>query len=287
MRTPIVRSFFHEPTFTAAHLVHDPATRRAAIVDPVLDFDPKSGRTATRFADTMLAAAAAADLIVDWVLETHVHADHLTAAQHIARRTGAKIGIGAKVTEVQRTFQPLFDAKDLEPDGRQFDRLFADGERFPLGELTVEVMHTPGHTPACVVYAVGDAAFVGDTMFMPDYGTARADFPGGDAATLYRSIRRVLALPEATRLFLCHDYKAPGRDSFAWQTTVAAERQGNIHVHDGVDEAAFVAMRRARDARLDMPALILPSLQVNMRAGNFPPPAANGITYLLLPVDRL
>jgi len=287
MRNPIVQSFFHEPTFTAAHLVHDPATRRAAIVDPVLDFDPKSGRTATRFTDTMLEAAATAGLTVDWVLETHVHADHLTAAQHVARRTGAKIGIGAKVTEVQRTFQPLFDAKDLEPDGRQFDRLLADGERFPLGELTVEVMHTPGHTPACVVYAVGDAAFVGDTMFMPDYGTARADFPGGDAAQLYRSIRRVLALPAATRLFLCHDYKAPGRDSFAWQTTVAAERQGNIHVHDGVDEAAFVAMRRARDAKLDMPALILPSLQVNMRAGNFPPPAANGITYLLLPVDKL
>jgi len=287
MTDPIVETFFHEATFTATHLAHDPTTRRAAIVDPVLDFDAKSGRTATRFADSVLDAAAKAGLTVEWVLETHVHADHLTAAQHIKRRTGARIGIGARVTEVQRRFRPLFSANDMEPDGRQFDRLFADGETFALGGLTVNVMHTPGHTPACVVYRIGNTAFVGDTLFMPDYGTARADFPGGDAATLYRSIRKLLALPTSTCLFLCHDYKAPGRDRFAWQTTVAAERAGNVHVHDGVDEAGFVAMRKARDAALDMPALILPSLQVNMRAGHMPPPAPNGTTYLLLPVDKL
>jgi len=287
MVQPQILSFFHEPTFTAAHLLYDPIGKRGALIDPVLDFDAKSGRTATRFADAMLEAAAKAGVIVDWVLETHVHADHLTAAQHIKRRTGARIGIGRRVTEVQGIFKPIFDAADVEPDGRAFDRLFDDGDALKLGELTVRVMHTPGHTPACVTYLAGDAAFVGDTLFMPDYGTARCDFPGGDAATLYRSIRRVLMLAPEMRLYLCHDYKAPGRDRFAWQTTVAAERAGNLHVHDGIDEATFVAMRNARDAKLDMPALILPSIQVNMRAGKLPPPAPNGTVYLLLPVDRL
>ena len=287
MANPVVQSFFHEPTFTAVHLVHDPASRRAAIIDPVLDFDPKAGRSGTRSIDAVLSAAATAGLAVDWVLETHVHADHLTAAQRVRAKTGARIAIGRRVTEVQRTFAPLFNARDVVADGSQFDRLLAEGDALRLGEIAVRVMETPGHTPACVTYVIGDAAFVGDTLFMPDYGTARADFPGGDAAILYRSIRRILALAPDTRLYLCHDYKAPGRDRFAWQTTVAAERAGNCHVRDGIDEPAFVAMRRGRDAKLDMPALILPSLQVNMRAGRFPPPADNGTTYLLLPVDRL
>jgi len=282
-----IQAFFDEPTWTASYLVSDPGTQRAAVIDPVLDFDARSGRTATRSADAILDAAAAAGLTIDWVLETHVHADHLTASAHIKQATGARIGIGAGIREVQATFRPIFNAKDLTPDGAQFDRLFEDGDRLRIGGLEVSVMHTPGHTPACVSYRVGDAVFVGDTLFMPDYGTARADFPGGDAATLYRSIRRVLSLPGETRLFLCHDYKAPGRDRFAWETTVAAQRANNVHVHDGVSEQDFVAMRTARDAKLQMPTLILPSLQVNMRAGAFPPAEDDGHIYLKLPVDRL
>jgi glyoxylase-like metal-dependent hydrolase (beta-lactamase superfamily II) len=284
---PLLQSFFHEPTFTASHLVMDPNTRVAAIVDPVLDFDAKSGRTATRSADAILADAAALKATVKWILETHAHADHLTAAPHLKAATGAAVVIGEAITKVQATFKPIFNAAEMPTDGRQFDRLVRDGDRLPLGDLVIEVMHTPGHTPACVSYLIGDAVFVGDTMFMPDYGTARCDFPGGDAAVLYRSIRRLLDLPAETRIFLCHDYKAPGRDVFAWETTVAAQRAGNIHVRDGVDEASFVAMRKARDATLDMPALILPSIQVNMRAGAFPPAEANGTVYLKLPVDRL
>lgn len=284
---PLLQSFFHEPTFTASHLVMDPNTRVAAIVDPVLDFDAKSGRTATRSADAILAAAAALKATVKWILETHAHADHLTAAPHLKAATGAAVVIGEAITKVQATFKPIFNAAEMPTDGRQFDRLVRDGDRLPLGDLVIEVMHTPGHTPACVSYLIGDAVYVGDTMFMPDYGTARCDFPGGDAAVLYRSIRRLLDLPAETRIFLCHDYKAPGRDVFAWETTVAAQRAGNIHVRDGVDEASFVAMRKARDATLDMPALILPSIQVNMRAGAFPPSEANGTVYLKLPVDRL
>ena len=284
---PEIRAFFDEATFTASYLLADPATKRAAVIDPVLDFDAKAGRTETRSADAMLAAAKEAGWSIDWVLETHVHADHLTASAHIKRATGARVGIGARIREVQQTFKPVFNAKDLATDGSQFDRLFEDGERFAVGGLEVTVRHTPGHTPACVAYLTADAAFVGDTLFMPDYGTARTDFPGGDARTLYRSIRRLLDLPGETRLFLCHDYKAPGRDRFAWETTVAEERAKNLHVHDGVDEDAFVAMREARDAKLAMPALILPSLQVNMRAGAFPPPEDNGVVYLKLPVDRL
>jgi glyoxylase-like metal-dependent hydrolase (beta-lactamase superfamily II) len=234
----------------------------------------------------MLAAAKAEGWSIDWVLETHVHADHLTASAHIRRATGAKVGIGERIRQVQKTFRPAFNAKDLNPDGAQFDRLFGDGDRLSVGGLEVIVLHTPGHTPACVTYLVGDAAFVGDTLFMPDYGTARADFPGGDARTLYRSIRRLLDLPGETRLFLCHDYKAPGRDRFAWETTVAEERAKNVHAHDGVTEEAFVAMREARDRTLAMPTLILPSLQVNMRAGAFPPAEDDGFVYLKLPVDR-
>jgi glyoxylase-like metal-dependent hydrolase (beta-lactamase superfamily II) len=285
---PAVTTFFHEPTFTATHLIADPATGRAAIVDSVLDFDAKSGRTATKAADALIAHIRAAGLGVDWILETHVHADHLTAAPYLKKALGGRTGIGAEVSAVQRTFAKLFNTEaDFATDGRQFDAVFKDGERFALGALSVEVLHVPGHTPACVAYRIGDAVFVGDTLFMPDYGTARCDFPGGDAAQLYRSIRRLYALPGETRLFLCHDYKAPGRDRFVWETTVAAERAGNIHLKETTSEAEFVAFRRARDAKLDMPALLLPAVQVNMRAGHLPPPEANGVRYLKLPVDAL
>lgn len=282
-----IQGFFHEPTFTVSYLVADPATGQGAVIDPVLDFDPKSGRTRTTAADDILAAAEKAGISVVWVLETHVHADHLTAAPHIRSRTGAKVVIGSNIARVQAVFGDLFNAGDLARDGSQFDRLVDDGDRLPLGSLFFEVLHTPGHTPACVTYRIGDAAFVGDTLFMPDYGTARADFPGGDARTLYRSIRRVLSLPPVTRLFLCHDYKAPGRPDFAWETTVAEERAGNIHARDEISEDSFVALREARDRTLDLPALLLPSIQVNMRAGAFPPAEANGTVYLKLPVNRL
>lgn len=282
-----IRSFFHEPTFTVSYLVSDPETGTAAVIDPVLDFDQKSGRTGTAFADQVLAAAKAEGLRIDWILETHAHADHLSAAQHIKAHTGAKVVIGAEIGRVQTVFKDVFNATEMPVDGRQFDRLVSDGERIVLGRLEFEVMHTPGHTPACVTYRIGDAAFIGDTLFMPDYGTARADFPGGDARTLYRSIRRILSLPPETRLFLCHDYKAPGRDVFVWQTTVAEQRARNRQVHDGISEEEFVTLRTKRDRELDMPVLILPSIQVNMRAGNMPPADANGTVYLKLPVDRL
>ena len=283
----IVKAFFHEPTFTVSYLVADPDSGEAAVIDSVLDFDPKSGRTRTISADAVLAAAEAAKLRIVWILETHAHADHLSAAQHLKAKTGAPVVIGAAITTVQGVFKDVFNAVEMPTDGRQFDRLVRDGDRLAVGRLEVEVMHTPGHTPACVTYRIGDAAFVGDTMFMPDYGTARADFPGGDARTLYRSIRRVLSLPTATRLFMCHDYKGPGRDHFAWETTVAAQRAKNVHIHDGVSEEEFVRMRKARDETLDMPVLILPSIQVNMRAGHMPPTDANGTVYLKLPVNRL
>ena len=284
---PTIQSFFHEPTFTVSYLVIDPDSRKAAIIDPVLDFDPKSGRTGHKSADGILAAAVAGGIEIVWILETHVHADHLSAAAYLKEKTGARTGIGAAVSEVQRHFKPVFNAIDLEPDGRQFDRLFADGDRVPIGSLEAQVMHTPGHTPACISYLAGDAVIVGDTLFMPDYGTARCDFPGGSARQLYRSIRRLLALPPATRIFLCHDYKAPGRDHFVWETTVAEQRAKNTHIHDGIDEAAFVAMRESRDKTLDMPALIIPSIQVNMRAGQMPAPDSNGTVYLRLPLNRL
>jgi glyoxylase-like metal-dependent hydrolase (beta-lactamase superfamily II) len=281
---PLIDAFFDEATFTITYLVSDPATAQAAIIDPVRDYDPRSGKISTPSADRVLAKARERGLAVDWILETHAHADHLTAAPYLKERTGAKVVIGEHIRDVQKIFKPVFNATDVSTDGREFDRLVRDGETLALGGLAIEVMHLPGHTPADVAYSIGDAVFVGDTIFMPDYGTARADFPGGDAATLHRSIRRLLALPGETRLFMCHDYKAPGRDRYAWESTVAEERAHNIHVHDGVDEAAFVALRTRRDTTLAAPVLLLPSVQVNIRAGNLPPPEANGVSYLKIPV---
>ena len=283
---PIIDPFFDEATFTITYLVSDPASRRAAIIDPVRDYDHRSGRATTASADRVLAQAAERGVTVDWVLETHAHADHLTAAPYLKARTGARVAIGEHIRDVQTIFKKVFNASDVSEDGREFDRLVRDGDRLPLGTLEIEAMHLPGHTPADVAYRIVDAVFVGDTIFMPDYGTARADFPGGDAAGLYRSIRRLLSLPPETRLFMCHDYKAPGRDRYAWETTVAAQRARNIHVHDGVSEAEFVALSTRRDATLAAPVLLLPSVQVNIRAGNFPPPDANGTTYLRIPLRQ-
>lgn len=282
-----IRSFFDEATFTVTYLVWDSATRAAAIIDPVLDYDPKSGRTSTKSAEVVLAAAKAEDLKLEWILETHAHADHLSAGAWLRERTGARIVIGDRIRTVQATFRSLFNIPDQSTDGSDFDRLVRDGDRIALGNLTIEVIHTPGHTPACVSYRIADAVFVGDTMFMPDYGTARVDFPGGDARTLFRSIRRILSLPPETRLFMCHDYKAPGRDAYAWETTVAAERERNVHVRDGITEDEFVAMRTARDRTLAMPVLILPSVQVNIRAGRMPTPESNGVSYLKIPLNVL
>lgn len=287
-RIPVVKSFFDEPTFTATHVVHDPATRKAAIIDSVLDFDQPSGRTGHASADAIVDYVRREGLTVEWQIETHAHADHLSAAPYLQEKLGGQIVIGRHIETVQTVFGAIFNEDErFARDGSQFDRLMADGERFMLGEIEGMVLHTPGHTPACMVWIIGDALFTGDTLFMPDYGTARADFPGGDARILYRSIQRLLSLPGETRLFLCHDYKAPGRDSFAWETTIAAERTANVHVHEGVDEDQFVAMREARDKTLSMPRLILPSIQVNMRAGHFPEPEANGTRYLKLPLDTL
>lgn len=290
-----IDTFFDEATSTFSHLVIDPDSRQAAIIDSVLDYDPKSGRTGTQGAERLAAQVEALGLTVQWLLETHVHADHLSAAPWLQARLGGTIAIGAQITTVQKTFGTLFNAEpEFARDGRQFGRLFADGDTFAIGGLRATALHTPGHTPACLTYVVetpddpqvAPAAFVGDTLFMPDYGTARCDFPGGDAATLYRSIRRVLDLPGDTRLFMCHDYR-PGGRALAHVTTVAEQRAANVHVHDGVAEDAFVAMRRARDATLDMPVLMLPSVQVNMRAGHLPPPESNGVRYLKIPLDRL
>ncbi|WP_353734964.1 MBL fold metallo-hydrolase [Sphingomonas sp.] len=280
----MIEAFFDEPTNTISYLVADPATRDAAVIDPVLDFDLASGEADTRSAERILAFAAAHEWRIVMVLETHAHADHLSAAPYIKARTGAVIGIGEHIRDVQKIFRPVFALEDLRTDGSDFDQLFSDGERFLIGEMEVEVLHVPGHTPADIAYRIGDAAFVGDTLFMPDYGTARADFPGGDARQLFRSIRRVLALPEETRLFLCHDYKAPGRDDYRWETTVGEQRRSSVHVHDGVSEDAFVAMREARDATLSVPKLLLPSIQVNIRAGTFPKADSNGVSYLRIPV---
>jgi len=285
--SPKIQAFFDETTFTVTYLVADPVTRAAAIIDPVLDYDPKSGRTTTTSADEVLAAAKRGDLRVDWILETHAHADHLSAASYLRSRTGAKIAIGENITTVQKTFRAIFNIESQKTDGSDFDRLVRDGERLKLGALDIEVLYTPGHTPACVSYRIGDAVFVGDTLFMPDYGTARADFPGGDARNLYRSIQRILALPPETRLFMCHDYKAPGRESFAWEATVSEERAKNVHVHEGITEEEFVANRTARDKTLAMPVLILPAIQVNIRAGALPPPETNGVSYLKIPLNKL
>ena len=284
----VVKTFFDEDTFTATHVVSDPATAKAAVIDSVLDFDAPSGRTSTISADHVVEYVKNANLDVEWILETHAHADHISAAPYLQERLGGTLAIGAEITHVQGVFATVFNLDDrFKRDGSQFERLFGDGETFKLGSVDAIALHVPGHTPADMAFVIGDAAFIGDTLFMPDYGTARADFPGGDARTLFRSIKRLLTLPGETRLFLCHDYKAPGRDVFVWETSVSAQRTSNVHVHDGVSEDEFVAMREARDATLGMPKLILPSIQVNIRGGHFPEPEANGSRYLKLPVDAL
>ena len=283
-----VHSVFDEATFTATHIVSDPATRKAAIIDSVLDFDPASGRTSRESADQIIAYIAAEGLEVEWLLETHVHADHLSAAPYLRERLGGTLAIGRDILTVQSTFGAIFnEGPGFARDGSQFDRLLGDGERFRLGSLEGIALHVPGHTPADMAYVIGDVAFVGDTLFMPDYGTARADFPGGDSRQLFRSIRRLMALPEHTRLFHCHDYKAAGRDSFAWETTVGAQRTSNVHVHEGVSEDDFVEMRDARDATLSMPRLILTSIQVNIRGGHLPDPESNGTRFLKIPLNVL
>jgi glyoxylase-like metal-dependent hydrolase (beta-lactamase superfamily II) len=282
----LVEAFFDEPTNTVSYLVVDPQTRRAAVIDPVLDYDQRTGKASAKSADRIIVRATVLGATIDWVLETHVHADHLSGAPYIKVKTGAKVVIGERIREVQKIFRPVFNALDVSGDGSEFDRLVKDGDRLSLGDLTIEVIATPGHTPACVSYRIGDVVFVGDTLFMPDYGTARADFPGGDARALYRSIRRLLALPKETRLFMCHDYLPKGgRDHYAWETTVGDELAHNIHVHDGVSEDQFVVMRQARDATLSAPVLLMPSIQVNMRAGKLPPADANGVHYIKIPVS--
>ena len=283
-----VREFFDPATYTYSYVVTDPSTRRCAILDSVLDYDPASGRTSHASADRIIAYVKEHELQVDWLLETHVHADHLSAAPYLKRELGGQLAIGEHITVVQDTFGKLFNAgTEFATDGSQFDRLFKDGDEFRVGEIRAKAIHTPGHTPACMTYLIGDAGFVGDTLFMPDYGTARCDFPGGDANTLFQSIQKLFALPGETRLFMCHDYKAPGRDDYRNRTTVAEERQHNVHVRLGTDQASFVAMRRARDATLGMPTLILPSVQINMRAGQLPPAESNGTRYLKIPLNAL
>ena len=279
---PQVTAFFDPATFTASFVVAEPASRRAAIIDPVLDFTPRNGRTSTASADAILAFVHAEGLSVDWLLETHAHADHLSASHYLHWKTGAPIVIGALITEVQKAFAPLFEADDVVPDGSQFGHLVNEGDTLPLGDLAIRVLHTPGHTPACVSYVIGDAVFVGDTLFMPDYGTARSDFPGGSAEALYASIRKILTLPAKTRVFVGHDYLPDGRSTFEWETTIAEQNAANVHIHAGVSEADFVTLRRARDAELEAPLLILPSLQVNIRAGAMPV----SYTHLTLPTNR-
>lgn len=285
---PNVTKFFDEPTFTFSYVVTDPATLKCAIIDSVLDYDPNSGRTRKAGADDIIAYVRKQGLEVEWVLETHVHADHLSAAPYLQQELGGKLGIGANITLVQEAFGKLFNAgSEFERDGSQFDILFEDGHAFSVGSIKAKVIHTPGHTPACMTYLIGDAGFIGDTLFMPDYGTARCDFPGGDASILYDSVQKIFALPGKTRLFMCHDYKAPGRDTFAWETTVDDEKASNIHIHEGISLDEFVRMRTDRDAALDMPRLILPAVQINMRAGHMPPAENNGTRYLKIPLDAL
>ncbi len=284
---PSVQAFFDNATNTVSYIIHDPATKKAAIIDPVLDFTPRNGRIATTSSDALLAVAKAQGLEIIYLLETHAHADHLSAAHHLREVTGAPVVIGSHITQVQTIFGQLFEADDVTPDGSDFDRLLEDGDSLPLGELEIQVMHTPGHTPACLTYLIGNAAFVGDTLFMPDYGTARADFPGGSAESLYHSIRKILELASDTRIFVGHDYLPAGRSDYQWETSVAEQRASNVHVHDGVSEAEFVAMRTARDKTLEAPQLILPSLQVNIRAGAMPPASPGGHIYLRLPVNMI
>ena len=285
---PAVETFFHEPTFTATHVAWCPETGTAVIIDSVRDFCHRSGRLTDEAAEEVAAFIRDRGLKVERILETHAHADHLSAAPWLKRALGGRIGIGAGIVDVQRAFAGVFNSgPDFSADGSQFDDLFGDGDSFSLGSLNVDVLHTPGHTPACVSYLIGDAVFVGDTIFMPDYGSARCDFPGGDAGMLYRSVRRLFDLPDETRVYLCHDYKAPGRDAFAWQTTIGDEKRHNIHIRDEVDEGSFVEMRTSRDRTLDMPLLIIPSIQVNMRAGYMPPADDDGTIYLKVPLNRL
>jgi glyoxylase-like metal-dependent hydrolase (beta-lactamase superfamily II) len=286
--SPHVTAFFDEATNTISYIVSDPEGRSAAIVDSVLDFDYASGRTDTRSADSIIDHVRREGLNVEWILETHVHADHLSAAPYLQERLGGRIGIGEKITVVQDVFGKVFnEGTEFRRDGSQFDRLFQDGDSFHVGQMRADVMHTPGHTPACLTYVIGDAAFVGDTLFMPDFGTARCDFPGGSAEAMYDSVQRILSLPDATRIFVCHDYKAPGREDYAWETTVGEQKAKNVHVGGGKSREAFVAMRTARDATLGMPKLIVPSLQVNMRAGHMPPAEDDGTVFLKVPVNRL
>ena len=288
MPQAIIHSFFDGPTNTVTYLVVDPETKSAAVIDPVLDYDHASGKAAMESATRVLAMAAEVGAKVELVLETHVHADHLSGAPYIKLKTGAKVAIGEHIRDVQQIFRPIFNAMDVSGTGSEFDLLLKDGDTLKIGTLTVEAMATPGHTPACMSYRIGDAVFVGDTMFMPDYGTARADFPGGDARTLYRSIRKLLALPPETRLFMCHDYlPKDGRKNYVWETTVAAERASNVHAHNGISEDEFVAMRTARDKTLSAPTLLLPSIQINMRAGKLPPAESNGVHYIKVPVKLM
>ena len=285
-QSPKVIGFFDPATSSVSYIVADPETRVCAIIDPVLDYDPSGGHSSTQIADKILSTVVAEGLRVAWIIDTHVHADHLSAAAYLKRATAAKLAIGVEVGRVQSYFANLFHLTgDAAPRLSDFDHLFADGETFKIGNLTATAMHTPGHTPACMAYLVGDALFVGDTLFMPDYGTARCDFPGGDAREIYRSIRRLLALPDATRMFVAHDYAPGGRD-IGWATTVKAEREGNVHVREGIEEADYVKMRTERDRSLSLPALILPAVQVNIRAGAFPTAEANGVSYLKIPLDR-
>lgn len=288
MNNPTTKAFFDPETFTITYLVVDLTTKATAIIDPVLDFDQKSGRTATKSADIVIAYVAEHDLDVKWILETHVHADHLSAAPYIKEKVGGKIAIGAKVPLVQKVFKDLFFEDDsFATDGSQFDVLLGGGDVIKLGELEGSVMETPGHTPACVTYVFDDSAFVGDTMFMPDFGTARCDFPGGDASALYTSINQILELPDETKIFTCHDYLAEGRNEHAWESTVGEQKEKNVHINKNVSKDEFIKMRADKDKTLSMPVLILPSVQVNMRAGNMPPPEQNGISYLKIPVNGI
>ena len=286
--SPEVTAFFDSATNTVSYVVKDPAGRACAVIDSVLDFDYASGRTDTASADEVIAFIRANDLELAWVLESHVHADHLSAAPYIQEKLGGKIGIGANITTIQDTFGKIFnEGTEFQRDGSQFDQLFRDGDSIHIGQMRADVLHTPGHTPACLTYVIGDAAFVGDTLFMPDFGTARCDFPGGSAHDLYQSIQKILSLPDETRIFVGHDYKAPGREEFAWETTVGEQKAANVHVGGGAPEADFVEMRTTRDAKLAMPKLIIPSLQVNMRAGQMPEPEKNGTAYFKVPINKL
>lgn len=287
MATPNVTAFFDEATFTVTYVVADPASNRCAVIDSVMDYDAAAGRTSSESVTAVIDFIKKEKLSLEWILETHIHADHLSAAPVLKSATAAKTAVGSHTTTVQGVFKKIFNMKDLNTDGSQFDKLFDDGDEFQIGEMSMRVMHTPGHTPACLTYVTGDIAIVGDTLFMPDYGTARSDFPGGDAGTLYDSIQKIFELPDDTRLFMCHDYKAPGRDEFAWETSVKEQRENNIHIHDGVSREQFVKFRNRRDATLGMPKLIIPSIQINIRAGENPTPEDNGISYLKVPLNTL